>query len=292
MLRLIAMAVFIVILSSAVLAASEEKSVIALPKVPSRATIVKDLKNGESESKRVSDWVQVFIEAKEKKARAELEVLREKYKLEEATREYAEKERKRREERQNQRWGSLGPKTVSADRKSGVRLKVDFVVPEVETYRIASDIYRTHQALCNDIVEVLSKLDRDADGRLTVEEYRDVAALVNSSGRIFLSMDKNNDGMITEGEIEQMLNVPANAAAALRLGRPAEGEAEVTRIKVWDADNDGELNVNERKALSMNFVTQSLRATENAAFYRNVADTLSAARNLVATKFSELEILP
>jgi len=295
MLRFSAAAVLAGIFITANLAASEqaEKAAAAFPKVPSRALILKDNKDGDAEGKRVSDWVQTFIEAKEKKARAELEVMRVKLKQESVEREGAEKERRRREDRQNQRWGTLGGKALpSENRKNDVRMMLDFLVPEVETYRATSDVYRFHQALCNDIVEALSKLDRDGDGRLTVDEYRDVAAILASTIRLFQNFDKNNDGMLSEGEVEGMQNIPANAAAAIRLGRPSDSVAETIKIKAWDTDGNGELDVTERKALSMSFVNQSLRAGENAAFYKNVADKLASARDVVAAKFAGLEILP
>jgi Ca2+-binding EF-hand superfamily protein len=172
-----------------------------------------------------------------------------------------------------------------------VRLRLTFQVPEITTYRLAVEACHARQTLANDIVEALGRLDRNGDGKVSSDEYRDAGAIISAATRLFEKLDPNDDGCLTADELETARTLPRNAAEALRLGR-ATAEAKTFRIKPFDKDADGTLDMDERKALTMAFVDASLRAAQDAAFYALVAESLSAARDLVAAKFTEVEIAP
>jgi hypothetical protein len=264
----------------------------AMPKIAARAAILKDVdtKDAEKVSERIRQFTQELMDAKEKAAKVELDALMKKMKEEDDARAAAERERRRRQENYDGSWGTLG-KRASTERKAPVRVKLDFQVAEISTCRAVAEILRQHCALSKDIVEALPKLDHDGDGRLAVEEYRDAGAIVNVTARLFLSLDANGDGFITENELESARAVPANAAAAVKAGRPTS-ETLSYKLKEFDTDNDGVLDVNERKTMAMAYVDVSLRTEQEAAFYSRMADVLSTARQIVATKYENIEMNP
>lgn len=266
--------------------AIEHKESLGLPKVPSRAAIAKD---GEGAAK-ISLWIQNFIDAKEKKAYAELETLKKNARAEEETRLAAEKERRRRQDKYDQSWGTVGASEKNGKR-ANLRLKLQFQIVEIDTYRNLADTNRALQAVANDIAQGLSGIDRDGDGKLSGDEYRDAASIVVSTRRLFQAIDGNNDGMITEEELETARRVPPNLSAAIRAGREGASVANF-KIKPYDVDGNGVLDVDERKALTTAFVELAVRLGSDADFYKSIADNLSKAREIVAAKFADVEVTP
>jgi Ca2+-binding EF-hand superfamily protein len=262
-------------------------SVTTLVKVPARAAIAKGA-DGDQVSKQVAEWVSTLIESKEKRANVELEQIKKELLAQEAQRETESKERRKKEERFNEVYGAVGPRATG--RQDGtLRIRLDFYVPEIDTYRAIVETLRQHKALADDVVDALKSLDRDRDGKLALDEYRDAAAIVTSTARLFQSLDQNNDGVITDAEINAARGVPADAADAVKKGRSA---GDTPKIKAYDADSDGTLNVDERKALTMAFVEFSLRCAKESEFYRLVQETLIATRDVVGAKFANIEIKP
>jgi len=266
--------------------AIEHKESLGLPKVPSRAAIQKD---GESDTK-IALWIQSFIEAKEKKANTELETLKKNVRAEEEARITAEKERRRRQDKFDQSWGTVGAGS-SNGKRANLRLKLNFQIVEIETYRTLADTDRALQGVANEIAQGLSGLDRDGDGKLSADEYRDAGAVVVSTLRLFQNIDANADGMITEEELDSARRVPPNIAAAIRMGRDGASVANF-KIKPFDADGNGVLDVDERKALTTAFVELAVRLGHDADFYKSIADSLSKAREIVAAKFADVEVAP
>jgi hypothetical protein len=89
--------------------------------------------------------------------------------------------------------------------------------------------------------------------------------------------------------------LPPTAAAALRAGRAAtvaDVSARSLRIGAFDKNGDGELDVDERKALTTRYVDASVRDAQEAVFYTMVSDGLSAARETVAGRFTNVEVTP
>ena len=99
------------------------------------------------------------------------------------------------------------------------------------------------------------------------------------------------NGMISDEELDAARKVPANLSAAIRAGREGTS-APNFKIKPYDADNNGVLDVDERKALATSFVEISVRLGQDADFYKTVADNLAKAREIVAAKFSDIEVAP
>lgn len=249
-------------------AEEDAPKLLVLTQVASRASIVK---GGESvpESKQTAEWVKALIAAKEKRADREFEEFSKK--------ELEQLEAKRASNPRNKLEGTL-------------RVVFDFYVPEVDTYEAIVEIFRAHKALADDAVEALTGLDRDRNGKLSAEEYTEAAAIVNATKRIFDPLDANNDGLITETEINAAWNVPRDAAAAIKPGKGRSASAAASMIKDFDANSDGALDVDERKALTMKYVEFSMRFGKDAAFYKQIRDSLAAARDEAGEKFSNREI--
>jgi hypothetical protein len=256
-----------------------------MPKVPSRSAIVKP---NESEAKSIGQWANAFIAAKEKKAEAELEVFKKTVLEEERTRQAEERNRLRRHERNDLLKTSANP-TV---KKGGpIRIQLDFQVPEIAIYRLAVELCLTEQKLANDVVEALSRMDKDNDGKLTNEEYKNAGALIITTRNVGQKLDSDADGMISEEELEAVRRLPENSAAAIDTGR--ESASTLTfKIKSFDSDNNGVLDVDERKRMVMSYVDAALRSEQEAQFYRSVADSLAGARASVAEKFADVLVAP
>jgi len=270
-------------------APSEAKvSVPNLPRVPARATILKGASGDETAA--VKEWAQALIAGKEKRALVELAEIKQQVKKEEALRVKEEDEARQRQDKYNQSWGTLGI-VAAPERRGPLHVKLDFMVPEIRTFRLAAEVSRLRQALADDVVALFGRLGRTGDGRLTGDEYRAAGALVSATAGLFTSLDSDGDGYLTAEELEWVRNLPENAAAALRSGRLAV-QAKDFRIKPFDKDGRGALGMDERKAMTMSFVDASVRAAHDAAFYTTVADSLAAARNIIANKFADVEVAP
>lgn len=257
----------------------EQASLVAALRVPTRAAILKD---SQQEGAIVGSWVQQTIEEKEKRAQNELVALKKKLQTEEDARVKAEEEKARRAARYE---GATARKV----KRQPLRMRLDFQVPEIDTFRRAAETCRVQKQLADDVVDVLTRLDIDRNGRLSGDEYRDACALVNGAGRLFYKLDANDDGFLSIAELDAARDLPKNGDAALRAGQPSDGKKLKNR---FDANDDGVLDVTERKTLTMAFVEVALHAEQDGAFYRQVADRLSTSREIVAAKFARLELEP
>ena len=263
------------------------QAVASLPKVPARALI---LKEGGSEDTRIAEWIQTLLAGKEKRASVELEVLKKKILSDETARAQYEREKQRRRDKYDD-LNSRPANSGADDKPEAIHIKLEFQVPEISTYRYAAETCLIRERLANDVVERLSHLDRNQDGVLSSDEYRAAGAILISCANLLKKMDGNENGYLTESDISVARTVPRNASAAEEDGSHA-AEASGYRIKPYDMDNNGELDVNERKALAMAFVDVSVRAGQDAAFYTRMADSLVTARAAAAQKYADIEIAP
>lgn len=257
-----------------------------LPRVPTRAAIMKDQA---SEAKRVPEWIASFMEAKERKAQLELDVIRKTVQAEEGKRLEDERERRRREENYKRSIGEYVP--VKKDEKGSSRIKLDFQVPEIETYRAASDACLQCKALADSVADFLSRLDRDGDGKLTSDDYTDAGAIASGSAKLLTPLDANGDGQFSEEELAAAQKLPRNGATAVRQGR-AVTQVPNFRIKPFDKDGNGELSTDEYKSMVMTYVEASLRYDSDATFYKQIGDSLVQARAVSAARYAELEVAP
>ncbi|MGD0093126.1 MAG: hypothetical protein ABSE73_24705, partial [Planctomycetota bacterium] len=202
----------------------------SLPRVPAQATIVKGSPSDEAAA--IREWSKSFIELKEKKALLELKKIKEEVKTEEAIRAKEEEEARQRQRRYDESLGTLRP-VAPTERHGPLHVRLEFMVPEIQTYRLAAEVSRARQALANDVVALLGRLDRNGDGKLTDDEYRDAGALLSATTSLFAPLDSTGDGYLTAEKLEAVRNLPENAAAALRLGRVA-ASAKDFRIKPFD----------------------------------------------------------
>jgi hypothetical protein len=124
---------------------------------------------------------------------------------------------------------------------------------------------------------------------LTLDEYRDASSIVLGGSRLFQSLDSQSDGVISEADLEAAKTLPTTAVAVAKNGY-ASASAERFKLKNYDTNEDGVLDINERKKMVMAFVEASLRWKEEAAFYSRIVESLSVAREGVATKFADIEI--
>lgn len=257
-----------------------------LARVPTRAAIMKDQA---SEAKRVPEWVASFMEAKERKASVELDVIRKTVQAEEGKRMEDERERRRREENYKRSIGEYVP--VKKDEKGSSRIKLDFQVPEIETYRLASETCLQCKALADSIADFLSRLDRDGDGKLTADDYVDAGAISAGSTKLLGPLDANGDGVLTEEELAAAQKLPRNGATALRQGR-AVTQVPNYRVKTFDKDANGDMSTDEYKSMVMTYVEASLRYESDAAFYKQLSDSLVQARAVSAARYAELDVAP
>jgi len=261
----------------------------ALPqmaRVSTRAAILKDNPN---EAKRVPEWIATFMEAKERKAALELDVIRKTVQAEEGKRMEDERERRRREENYKRSIGEYV--STKKDDKGSSRIKLDFQVPEIETYRVATDVCLQYKALSDSLADFLSRLDRDGDGKLGGDDYTDAGAATSGSSKVLQPIDANADGLLSEDELDASKKLPRNAATALRAGR-AITQVPAYKIKTFDKDANGELSTDEYKSMVMTYVEASLRLESDAAFYKQLADSLVQARAVSAARYAELEVAP
>lgn len=262
----------------------------SLPRIPTRDALLKGTDGkDDTEATKSGDWVAAFIGKKKAKADAEVEELKKKVQEEDVQRLAKEKERQRRLSKVSN-YDDLIPLRKES-KPVAIRVKLDFQVPEIETCRRAADVCKLRKALADDIVESLSQLDRNNDGRLTTDEYVDACAIVIASARLFQQLDSNDDGQLSEAEIENGKLIPKDAAEA-RVQGHAAALVPNTHVKAFDTNNDGILDAEERKTLSMAFVEISIRAQKESDFYRRLADSLTVSREIVATKFADMVISP
>jgi len=272
-------------------AMKNEATLRTLPKVADRSAILKniDLKNPEKEATRLREFVHELMQAKEKRANDELKVMLAKIKEEENARIAADKERRRRQENYEGSWGTLS--RAKASNAAPTRIKLDFQVPEIESYRRAAAASKQLERLTNDILETLARLDRDGDGRLSLDEYRDASAMVVGGARVFNGLDGHGDGTIAESDLDAVKASASTAAAAAKAGS-ATAEGAGYKLKAYDIDGDNVLDVDERKTLTMAYVDAALRWKNEADFYSRIADGLLIARQVVAAKFADVEVNP
>lgn len=271
--------------------AAELAILITLPRIPTRDEIFKDAKNTESELTKINAWVQMFIDDKKVKAQKEIDEIKRTYQEEEQARTDKEKERQRRLAKLGDYSDLVPIRAEAANKHSTVRIKLDFQVPEIETCRHAVDVCRQRKALADDIVETLSRLDRNNDGKLTADEYQDALAILIGAAKLFQKIDANEDGLLSEAEIEAARQIPKDSFESLQKGRPAS-RLPGARLKPYDANDDGILDAEERKVLSMAFVDIALKAEMDAEFYRHLADSLTVARDIMAAKYASLVLAP
>ena len=268
---------------------ADETILQAMPKVPTIATIVGD---GNPKT-QTNKWVQELMKKKETKARVEIVLLKQKLITEQESQDVEDKERIRRKNLYDKAHGTLFDNQPVADQKKrSIKLKLEFQVPEIEMYRRIIGLYKTRAALAASVVDALTKLDRDNDGKLTADEYRDAAYIFIATQRLFLSVDNDGDGFITLAEIEAAKALPVDAAAALVAGSNSKDatSSSALLIKGFDADKDGVLTIAERKALSSAYLEIELKARQEADAYQKLFDDLLTARQVMATKFENLTI--
>ncbi|HLX64294.1 MAG TPA: EF-hand domain-containing protein [Planctomycetota bacterium] len=267
---------------------ADQTVLTALPKVPTLATIV-----GDGNPKTQPDkWIADLIKKKEIKARVEIVMIKQKFLAEQDAKDAEERERIRRRQMYDKALGTLFDTTpVQGEaKKKTMTMKLDFQVTEMEVYRRLIDALKIRGALASDVVETLTRLDRDNDGKLTGEEYRDAACIFNATQRLFSAVDNDGDGYLTVAEIEAAKTLPANGAAALAEGIKNAANSDTFMIKGFDANKDGVLSIEERKALSSAYLEISLKAAQEVAAYQKLLDDLSTARQAAAAKFENLTI--
>jgi hypothetical protein len=264
-----------------------------LPRVPTRATLLKGLgtHDADAEAEALRRWARELILAKEKKAQSELETITKKVRAEERARLAAETERQRRQEKYDETWGNFWVRSTRAGTPAPAHLKLDFLVPEIETYRLAAEVCRARAALAGDILAQLSRLAGNAQGALTDEAYMSAGAIWLGCSGLFQNLDYPEDGYLTEAKLEAARDLPRNARAALGAGRSG-AEASGFRIQPYDVKGAGTLDVEARKAMTMAYVEIALRSAAEAEFYKNAADLLAALRQSAAARFSDVEIAP
>ena len=263
---------------------------MALPRIPTRDFLLKGTDGkDDTEATKSGQWVSEFIAKKKVKADAEVDELKKKFLEQDAARLAKEKERARR----LAKLGNYDELEVSRkeSRPSAVHVKLEFQVPEIETCRRAMDVCKQRKALADDIVETLSHIDRNNDGKLTAEEYSDACAIVIASAKLFQQIDANNDGLLSEAEIDAAKQIPRDAAEARVQGHQG-AIIPNTRIKTFDVNGDGVLDAEERKVMSMAFVEIAINSQKEADFYRKLADSLTVSREIVAIKFADLVLSP
>jgi|ERR1043165_2085356 Ca2+-binding EF-hand superfamily protein len=267
---------------------ADETVLHALPKVPTLATII-GKGNARTEPGK---WVQELLKKKETRARVEIVLLKQKLIADQEAQNAEERERIRRRQLYDKALGSLfdTEPTKQDGKKKLISMKLDFQLPEMEAYRRLVEVYQKRAALASDVVETLTRLDRDSDGKLAGEEYRDAAYIFNATQRLFLAVDNDGDGYISSNEIDAAKVLPADAAAALAAGAKEAATTDTFLIKGFDADKNGVLRIEERKALSSAYLDIALKSTQEAANYQRLHDDLSAARQVAAAKFENLTI--
>lgn len=269
-------------------ARADESALQALPKVPTMATIIGD---GVPKA-QINKFVQDLMKKKETKARVEIVLLKQKLIAEQETTDVAEKERIRRKILYDKAHGTLfDTQPVVEQRRKTIKMKLEFQVPEIEVYTRLVSLYKARAALAANVVDALTKLDRDNDGKLSADEYRDAANIFVATQRLFSQIDTDNDGQITIAEIDAAKVMPATAAAAMAEGSVSkEAAAGPLTIPGFDADKDGVLTIAERKALSSAYLEAELKAQQEADAYQRLLDELITSRQVIASKFENLTI--
>ena len=263
---------------------------LTLPRIPTRDSLLKGTDGKpDTESAKLAQWVAEVIGKKKERADAEVAEMKKKVNQDEEARLARERERQRRLARINNA-EDLEPLLKEKESKPiAVRVKLEFQAPEIDTCRRAEQVCRQRKALADDIVNVLSKLDRNNDGILSADEYTDALALLIGAGRLFQQIDANEDGFLSDAEIDAARQLPRDGNEARVNGRQAASLPNA-RIKPYDANADGVLDGEERKALEMAFVSAALKAEKEADYYRRLGDALSVSRDIIAAKFADTVI--
>lgn len=267
---------------------ADETVLHALPKVPTMATIV----GTGNPRTQPGKWVQELLKKKETKARVEIVLLKQKLIADQEAQNAEDRERVRRRQLYDKALGTLfdTEPTRQDGKKKMISMKLDFQLAEMETYRRLVEVYNKRAALAADVVETLTRLDRDSDGKLTGEEYRDAAYIFNATQRLFLAVDNDGDGYFSIHEIDAAKAIPANGAAALAAGAKEAATTDTFLIKGFDANKDGVLRIEERKAISSAYLDIALKSTQEANSYQKLYDDLATARQAAAAKFENLTI--
>ena len=263
----------------------------AIPKVPTMATIVGD---GDPALQRRL-WAQNLIKKKEIKARVEVVILKKKLLEEADAASVEEKDRQRRTERYNNSFRKEGelalPSGAGEGKKRVLTLRLEFQVPEIDSYKKLIEVFKIRATLAENIVTTLTKLDRDADGKLSGDEYRDAALLYLATQRLFHSIDNDDDGYFSASEIEAAKTLPADGIAAITAGSATkEANSGVYKIKDFDINGDGVLSVSERKAMSSAYLDVGLKARQEAENYQKLVDDLLTLRQATAAKFANVTV--
>jgi len=265
------------LLLSAAFAADEPE----FPKAPGRALIAA---TSATEETQVNEWITALIQAKEKRAMVELEQIKKQVKTETDAENAKDRERRKR------RVAETGTEDAEADKSAPVHIKMEFQVPEITTYRAAVEVCHLRQTLANDIVQALTNIKETSDGKFAGESYLQAAALVAGSAKLLAPLE-GEGGFLTETSLLAAADIPQTAAGAMRTGRK-DVEVKGYRVKPYDADGNGVLDVAERKAMATAFSDIAVRAAHDAEFYGRVVNTLTAARDAAALKFADVEVTP
>jgi hypothetical protein len=269
-------------------APADETVLQALPKVPTLEKIG-------TTPKQIDAWVQGLIQKKEIKARVEVVLLKQRILAEQREAIAADKERIRREERYNASFG--GPlrggnaEAGGAKKNRAIKVKLAFQVPELDMYKRVLEAYKLRAALAAGAVETLTRIDRNADGKLSGDEYRDAGNLVLATRKLFRSLDTDNDGLISLAEIEAARQLPASGAEAISAGsQMKEANNGPDPLKDYDKKGTGELGLAELKALSSAYLVAALDAQKAVEHCQKVIDALATAQQASAAKFENLTI--
>lgn len=242
----------------------------------------------ELDRKKVEDNANTYVAAHEKAVKAIFEIQKKNVEEQLLKEEEERQEKIRRQKRYKEQKGDTSTQSEDEGPRSVV-LRVDFVVPELTTYRRAAAGCRKRAELARAVVQILPDLDRNKDGNLTDDEYRDAGAIIRTTERLLRGMDSDKDGQISIIELDSTNTLPRNAIAAARAGASLVNGKDFLIAK-YDADKDGTLDVSERKALSVEYSNAALAYTAEAADYDKVADEIEARQKMSADKFQHMEV--
>lgn len=256
--------------------------------VPQRAEISQKLTVNTEE---ITAYADTFIAAKAKLAEVEFkkarkDLLQELRKEEDQRKEY---ERRMRRYAQTHGYAAAGTTLDEAEDESIVRVRVEVLMPEIALYQAVAAACRNRGRLCRKLAEDMPKLDENGDGTIAEEEYLNSAALIRTTGKLLLPLDRNNDKKLSLSELETDAKIPATLEDGVQQGiNWVQGEEH--RIRPFDANEDRKLDVSERKALTMAYMTAAMRYVEDAQFYAQLAEALTVRRDGLAQKYREVAL--